>query len=163
MNIQSSIFSHSNCNKCHKQLTSLTTLSYMTSHAGTAITLTVKYELLFSTSSPAWGCPYINSICLNLSRSVLWSRPFPLTSFANISCKKCGLLYIGETGWSLRVKFGKHRRSVNNHDNIKPVARPFTSCSHCVSDMKIRALSPISGTNDSCKRQEIRLIHRLSY
>ena len=70
-----------------------------------------------------------------------------------ISCNKCGLLYIGETGRSLRVRFGEHRRSVNNHDNTKPVATHFTSGSHCVSDMKIRALCSISGTNDSRKRQ----------
>ena len=78
-----------------------------------------------------------------------------------ISCSKCGLLYIGETGRSLRIRFGEHRRSVINHDNTKPVARHFTSGNHCVSDMKIRALCPISGSNDSRKRQEMRLIHSL--
>ena len=44
-----------------------------------------------------------------------------------IPCTKCGLLYIGETGSSLRIRFGEHRRSVINHDNTKPVARHFTS------------------------------------
>ena len=34
-----------------------------------------------------------------------------------ISCSKCGLLYIGETGRSLRIRFGEHCRSVINHDN----------------------------------------------
>ena len=33
------------------------------------------------------------------------------------SCNKCCLLYIGETERSFRVRFGKYRRSVNNHDN----------------------------------------------
>ena len=72
-----------------------------------------------------------------------------------ISCSKCGLLYVGETGRSLKVRFGEHRRSVNNHDNTKPVARHFTSGNHCVWVMKIRALCPISGTNNSRKRQEM--------
>ena len=62
-----------------------------------------------------------------------------------ICCIKCGLLYIGRTGRSLRVRFGEHCRLVNNHDNTKPVARHFTSGCHCVSDMKIGALCSISG------------------
>ncbi len=41
------------------------------------------------------------------------------------------------------------------------VARHFNSGSHCISDMKIRALCPISGSNDSRKRQEMRLISKL--
>ena len=79
-----------------------------------------------------------------------------------ISCNKCGLLYIGESGKSPRARSGEHCKSVNNQDNTKPVVRHFTSVSHCVSDMKIRALCAISGTKNSCKRQEKRLIHRLS-
>ena len=62
-----------------------------------------------------------------------------------ISCSKSGLLCIAETGRSLRVRFGEHRRSVIN----------------CVSDMKILAVCPISGSNDSRKRQEMHLIHSL--
>ncbi len=45
--------------------------------------------------------------------------------------------------------------------NDQPVARHFNSGSHCISDMKIRALCPISGSNDSRKRQEMRLISKL--
>ena len=63
-----------------------------------------------------------------------------------ISRNKCGLLYIGETGSSLGVRLGEHRRSVNNHDNTKPVARHFTLGIHCVSDIEIWALWAISGT-----------------
>lgn len=76
-------------------------------------------------------------------------------------CNKYGLIYIGGTGRSLRVRFGEHRRSVNNHDNTKYVARHFISGSHHISDMRIRALCPISGTNDSRKRQGMRLFHSL--
>ncbi len=65
------------------------------------------------------------------------------------------MLYIGETGRQLRTRFGEH------HDANQPIARHFNSGSHCISDMKIRALCPISGSNDSRKRQEMRLISKL--
>ena len=68
-----------------------------------------------------------------------------------ISCSRCGMLYIGETGRCLRTRFGEHRRSVTSNDANQPVARHFNNGSHCVSDMKIRALCPISGSNDSRK------------
>ena len=78
-----------------------------------------------------------------------------------ISCSRCGVLYIGETGRCLRTRFGEHRRSVTSNDANQPVARHFNNDSHCVSDMKIRALCPISSSNDSRKRHEMRLISKL--
>ena len=78
-----------------------------------------------------------------------------------ISCSRCGMLYIGETGRQLRTRFGEHRHAVSANDANQPVARHFNSGSHCTSDMKIRALCPISGSNDSRKRQEMRLISKL--
>ena len=78
-----------------------------------------------------------------------------------ISCSRCGMLYIGKTGRCLRTRFGEHRRSVTSNDANQPVARHFNNGSHCVSDMKIRALCPISGSNDSRKRHEMRLISKL--
>ncbi len=68
---------------------------------------------------------------------------------------------VGETGRQLRTRFGEHRRAVSANDANQPVARHFNSGSHCISDMKIRALCPISGSNDSRKRQEMRLISKL--
>ncbi len=78
-----------------------------------------------------------------------------------ITCSRYSMLYIGETGRQLRTRFGEHRRAVSANDANQPVARHFNSGSHCISDMKIRALCPISGSNDSRKRQEMRLISKL--
>ena len=78
-----------------------------------------------------------------------------------ISCSRCGMLYIGETGRQLRTSFGEHCRAVSADDANQPVARHFNSGSHCISDTKIRALCPISGSNNSRKRQEMRLISKL--
>ncbi len=63
-----------------------------------------------------------------------------------IPCSRCGMLYIGETGRQLRTRVGEHRRAVSANDANQPVARHFNSGSHCISDMKIRALCPISGS-----------------
>ena len=71
------------------------------------------------------------------------------------------MLYIGETRRQLRTRFGEHRRAVSANDANQPVARHFNSGSHCISDMKIRALCPISGSNDNRERQEMRIISKL--
>ena len=71
------------------------------------------------------------------------------------------MLYIGETGRSLRTRCGEHRRAVTSNDANQPVARHFNNDTHCVSDIKIRALCPISGSNDSRKKHEMRLISKL--
>ena len=71
------------------------------------------------------------------------------------------MLYIGETGRCLRTRFGEHRRAVTSKDANQSVARHFNNGSHCVSDTKIRALCSISGSNDSRKRHEMRLISKL--
>ena len=62
---------------------------------------------------------------------------------------------------SMRTRFGEHRRAVTSNAANQPVARHFNNGRHCVSDMKIRALCPISGSNDSRKRHEMRLISKL--
>jgi hypothetical protein len=66
--------------------------------------------------------------------------------------------YIGETGRCLRTRFGEHRRAVIGNAANQPVARHFNNGNHSVSNMVIRALRPISGSNDSRKRHEMRFI-----
>ena len=80
-----------------------------------------------------------------------------------ISCSRCGMLYIGETGRCLRTRFGEHRHAVIGNDANQPVARRFNNGNHnhSVSDMVIQALCPISGSNDRRKRHEMRLISKL--
>ena len=58
------------------------------------------------------------------------------------------MLYIGETGRCLRTRFGEHRRSVTSNNANQPVARHFNNGSHCVSDMKIRALVAMIAAKD---------------
>ena len=86
--------------------------------------------------------------------------------FIKTKCKQRNVNHIAKymkmfEGRCLRTRFGEHRRSVTSNDANQPVARHFNNGSHCVSDMKIRALCPISGSNDSRKRHEMRLISKL--
>ena len=71
------------------------------------------------------------------------------------------MIYIGETGSPLMTRFGEHRHAVCANDASQQVARHFNSGSHVVSDMKISALCPISGSKDNRKRHEMRLISKL--
>ena len=78
-----------------------------------------------------------------------------------ISCSRCGMFYTGETGKQLRTRFYEHRCAVSANDVNQPVSRHLNSGSHCISDIKIRVLCPISGSNNSCKRQEMHFISKL--
>ena len=57
--------------------------------------------------------------------------------------------------------YGEHRSAITSNDANQPFRRYFNNDSHCVSDMKIRALCPISGSNNSCKRHEMSPISKL--
>ena len=111
-------------------------------------------------------CLFLNSatsISGPKSNFVIWHN-FTCTSsniIYCISCSKCCKLYIGETGQRLSDRFAEHLRSVRNNDVDKPVARHFNAANHSMSDMKICAISPISGGNDSRKRHEKHLICKL--
>ena len=63
---------------------------------------------------------------------------------SNSNLQPCDMLYIGETGRCLRTRFGEHRRAVKGSDAGQPVARHFNLGNHSVSEMKMRALCPIS-------------------
>ena len=78
-----------------------------------------------------------------------------------LHCSKCCKLYICETDWHLPDRFAEHLRSVRNNDVDKPVAWYFNTANHSISDIKVCAISPISGGNDSRKRQEKHLIFKI--
>ena len=81
---------------------------------------------------------------------------FIVSDAVNVAC----FTLFKETGRSLNTRFGENRRAVYSNDAANQ-PNHFKNCSHCVSDMKIRALCSISGSNDSHKRHEMRLISKL--
>ena len=56
-----------------------------------------------------------------------------------ISCKKCGMQYVGETKRSLKIRLLEHCGDAK-HNRDKPVARHFTSARHSVDDILIMAI-----------------------
>ena len=79
----------------------------------------------------------------------------------SIICRRCGCLYIGETGRRLRERFSEHLRSVRNNSPGFPVAEHFNSASHSLDDIMICGLKRCSGDNSRRKNQEMRLIFEL--
>ena len=77
-----------------------------------------------------------------------------------ISCRRCPAIYIGETGRTLRERFGEHLRSINKIAPGFPVAEHFSSNGHTAADALVRGIKLCEG-NRQRKRQEMRLIFRL--
>ena len=78
-----------------------------------------------------------------------------------ISCRRCPALYIGETGRTLRERFGEHLRSIEKKSPGFPVAEHFNGLDHTLSDAEIRGIKLCTGNNIHRKRLEMRLIFRL--
>ena len=77
-----------------------------------------------------------------------------------ISCRRCPASYIGETGRTLRERFGEHLRSINKIAPGFPVTEYFSSNGHTAAHSLVRGIKLCKG-NKQRKRQEMRLIFRL--
>ena len=79
----------------------------------------------------------------------------------SIICRRCGCMFIGETGRRLRERFSEHLRRVRNNSPGFPVAEHFISASDSLNDIMICGLKRCSGDNTRRKKQEMRLIFEL--
>ena len=75
--------------------------------------------------------------------------------------EKVAKFNFGEIGQRLSDRIAEHLRSVRNNNVDKPVARHFNAIDHFISDIKVCAISPISGGYDSRRRHEKRLIFKI--
>ena len=66
-----------------------------------------------------------------------------------ISCSKSCKLFFGQTGRRLSDRLAEYLRSVRNNHVDNPVTLHFTTANYSISDIKICAISPISGGNYS--------------
>ena len=73
---------------------------------------------------------------------------------------RCPAIYIGETGRTLRERFGEHLRSINKNAPGLPVAEDFSSNGHTAADALVRGIKLCDGKKLR-KRQEVRLIFPL--
>ena len=76
-----------------------------------------------------------------------------------ISCHHCPAIYIGETGRTLRERFGEHPRSIDKNAPGSPVAKHLGSKGHTAADALVHRAKLCDGTKRR-KRQEMRLIFR---
>ena len=91
---------------------------------------------------------------------VIWhnyTHTSPITIIYHISRSKCFKRYIGWNGRSLNLTDLMNTFVPDDHVG-KPVARHFNRASHSSSDIKVSALSHISGGNDSRRKQELKYL-----
>ena len=81
-----------------------------------------------------------------------------------IECKKCGKQYIGETKRQLNERFGEHRRSILNHNQIinpTPISEHFNQPGHSINDVLLIPLELIHNNRDSVRKaREAHLIDK---
>ena len=82
-----------------------------------------------------------------------------------ISCRRCPVLYIGETERNLRSRFSERLRSIRLYNNTPelPVAQHFNSTGHCISDVQVRGvgMARCCGTDIQPKQRELRVFLQL--
>ena len=116
------------------------------------------YTCSFLNSATSFSGPKLNYV---IRHNFTCTSSNIISCISCISCIKCSELDIGETGRCLSDRFAEHLRSVWNNDVDKPVARHFNAANHSVSDIKVCAISLISGGNNSHKRHEKHLIFNI--
>ena len=77
-----------------------------------------------------------------------------------ISCSRCPAVYIGETGCTLRQRFGEHLHSIEKNLPGFPVAEHFNMVGHSIDDALVRGVM-LSVDNVQRKRLEMRPIFQL--
>ena len=89
------------------------------------------------------------------------SSNFTLTlGYLNPASSNPALVYIGETGRTLRQRFGEHLRSIEKNLPGFPVAEHFDTAGHSINDALVPGIM-LCGENAQRKRLEMRLIFQL--
>ena len=65
-----------------------------------------------------------------------------------ISCKKCGIQYVGQTSQALHCRLNGHRSSINTASKNTYLATHFRENGHSVSDLSIQIIDVISEYED---------------
>ena len=79
-----------------------------------------------------------------------------------ITCKKCSLLYVGETKRELRKRMYEHLYSIKTNKKT-PVAEHFNSPGHNVSHFLFTAICKIYSKKDAIRKQiELKMINEIN-
>ena len=68
-----------------------------------------------------------------------------------ISCRICGIQYIGETKNSLKKHFYGHRSTVTTHKLDTPVGQRFKLPNHSISDMILQGIEALANRRKSVR------------
>ena len=68
-----------------------------------------------------------------------------------ISCRICGIQYIGETKNSLKKRFYGHRSTVKTHKLDTPVGQHFNLPNHSISDMILQGIEALANRRESVR------------
>ena len=70
-----------------------------------------------------------------------------------ITCRRCGLQYVGETSQPLHARINGHRFDITHRrTDVSPVADHFNSGAHSESDMTVMVIE-LSSSRDPCLRK----------
>ena len=70
-----------------------------------------------------------------------------------ITCRRCGLQYVGETGQALHMRTNGHRYDIaHRKTEDSPVAEHFSSGTHIEADMAVMAIE-FTQSHDACLRK----------
>ena len=70
-----------------------------------------------------------------------------------ISCKRCGLQYVGETENLLHIRMNGHRSDIRTKRLEKPVAAHFSQPDHSAVDLEVRGIEKIHRDNMQWRKQ----------
>ena len=71
-----------------------------------------------------------------------------------ISCRICGIQYIGETKNSLKKRFYGHRSTVKTQKLDTPVGQHFNLPNHSISDMILQGIEALANRRESVRPQQ---------
>ena len=70
-----------------------------------------------------------------------------------ITCRRCGLQYVGETGQALHMRVNGHRYDISHRrTDESPVAEHFNSDAHLESDMTIMVIELVFSRNPCLRK-----------
>ena len=110
-----------------------------------------------------WNCTHLSTSVCGPQYSFVIKKSFSCQTSGLvycISCRRCPAVYIGETGRTLRQRFGEHLRSIEMNLPGFPVAEHFNTAAHSIDDALVRGMM-LSVDNAQRKRLEMRLIFQL--
>ena len=70
-----------------------------------------------------------------------------------ISCKKCGLQYVGEMENALHIRINGHRSDIRMRKTEKPVAAHFCQPDHTMEDLEVRGIEKIHRNSKQWRKE----------